>query len=56
MSKKLLFWVLMLLWLVLALAVTWGSGLQGYRVYGPNLLLFCIIGTLGWQVFGRPIE
>jgi hypothetical protein len=56
MSRKLLFWILMLLWLVFGLVVpNIGQHQLGWAQAGP-LLLFLILAVLGWQTFGKPIE
>lgn len=56
MTKRNLFWLLMLLWLIFGLVVpnlgqphfTWASA-------GP-VLLFLILAVLGWQTFGKPVD
>ncbi len=55
MTLTLLFWILMLLWLV-AYGWGWSSNPAPWPARFPNLLLFIIILTLGWQVFGAPIK
>ena len=42
----------MLLWLVLGLWSTWPN----VRAGAPNLILFVLIGLLGWRVFGAAIH
>ncbi|MDB5307135.1 MAG: hypothetical protein JWO38_1337 [Gemmataceae bacterium] len=57
MPMGVLFWVLMLLWLVFSLY--WNrSELRGgnYGVMGGNLLLFILLGLLGWKVFGAALQ
>ena len=57
MSKGLLFWILMILWLVLGVFVNWGSVHAGnYYGMGGTLLEFILFGLLGWQVFGPVIK
>jgi hypothetical protein len=59
MQKGLLFWILMLLWLVLGLFVHWPTSSGSAASYGPvagGLVLFVLIGLLGWKVFGPPLQ
>jgi O-antigen ligase len=46
------FWVLMLLWLVFGMWVTWPN----HYMVGGNLLLFILLLLLGWHAFGAPIH
>jgi hypothetical protein len=58
MSKGLLFWLLMLLCL-LGLLFGWpgaGAGLAAFAPFGSNLLLWVLLGLLGWQVFGAAVK
>ncbi|HSZ58612.1 MAG TPA: hypothetical protein VK797_23290 [Tepidisphaeraceae bacterium] len=54
MNFRLLFWVLMLLWLVLGI---WGWGIDRARwqAWGGSFLLWILLLMLGWHVFGQPI-
>ena len=55
MSLGLAFWILMLIWLVFGLA--WHAGFAGpYGVWGSSILLFILLGLLGWHAFGPPIH
>ncbi len=54
MTLTLLFWILMLLWVV-AYGIGWDANAP-WPTRFPNLLLFLIILTLGWHVFGAPIK
>lgn len=56
MTRGLIFWVLMLIWLVFG--IVWHFGFVGppYGVLGGVVLLFILFGLLGWQVFGPPIK
>lgn len=57
MTKGMLFWILMLLWLIFGLWVHWDAIEGGhYRVVGGNLMLFVLLGLLGWKVFGSPVQ
>jgi uncharacterized membrane protein YhaH (DUF805 family) len=56
MTLRLLFWILMLLWLVLGIGGPIYMGYGGNAIHiGGNLLLFAIIAVLGWKVFGKPV-
>jgi hypothetical protein len=55
MTRGLVFWIIMLVWLVFGVA--WHFSLVG--TYGPIgfvLLFFILFALLGWQVFGPPIH
>ncbi len=52
MPMGLAFWILMLLWLVFGVWSTWPN----HYALGGNLLLFILIGLLGWQAFGAPLK
>lgn len=55
MSMSLAFWILMLLWLVLA--VYGGRGQDWRKVgYWVDTVPFLAILLLGWRVFGAPIQ
>lgn len=57
MSKGLLFWILMILWLIFGFWINWGAISGGaYGLAGGNLMLFVLLGLLGWQVFGAPVK
>lgn len=57
MTKSMLFWILMLLWLILGLYLHWDVIHAGaYGLVGVNLLLFILLGLLGWRVFGSPVR
>ena len=60
MTMRLLFWILMLLWLVVGVGgpLYFAGGYSGIsHVYvGGSLILFVLIGLLGTKVFGRPVE
>ena len=59
MQKGLFFWVLMLVWLIFGLWSSW-PGISGtalsYGLLGGNILLFLLLGVLGWKVFGPPLQ
>lgn len=57
MTKDVLFWVLMLIWLVLGF---YGDYVPGqpfpFRRLPGWLLLFVILALLGWRVFGAAVK
>ncbi len=55
MSMRLLYWILILLWV---LFIGWHSYNTGWNFYvgGGSLLQFILFVLLGWKVFGPPIE
>jgi hypothetical protein len=55
MSLALAYWILMLIWLVFALALH-GGFIGGYGVIGNAVLLFVLFLLLGWKVFGPPLH
>jgi hypothetical protein len=55
MTRGLIFWILMLIWVVFAFAVFGGyGGLYGARA--SVLLEIVLFGLLGWQVYGPPVR
>ncbi len=57
MTFSLLFWILMLLWAFFGIAPAWPTGATpAYRAFVGSLLLFILIGLLGWKVFGQPLH
>ncbi len=57
MSKGLAFWILMLLWLVVWGVGSWGGPYYShYGLYANGLLLFVLLGLLGWAVFGAAVR
>jgi hypothetical protein len=59
MKIGLLFWILMLVWLLFGLWSQWPAGGGSAIAYGPvggSLLLFILIGILGWKLFGPPLQ
>jgi hypothetical protein len=55
MTRGLIFWVIMLVWLVFGIAAHFGL-VGGYGVFGSVILLFILFALLGWQTFGPPIR
>lgn len=62
MNKGTLFWVLMILWLIFGIIgafSAWpaaGAGLVVYVPLASSLLLWVLLGLLGWQVFGPAVR
>ena len=57
MSKGLVFWVLMLLWLVLGLWTNRAEFKAGnVPAFGGGLILFILLFLLGWATFGPPLQ
>lgn len=56
MSRGLIFWILMIIWLVFGIVVHFGFIGAPYGLLGGALLLFILFALLGWQVFGPPIH
>jgi hypothetical protein len=57
-QKGLLFWILMLLWFVFGVWGFWAASgsVPPYGLIGSGLLLFVLVGLLGWKVFGAPLQ
>ncbi len=57
MQLSLLFWILMLLWAIFGVFPTFPRGTDPkYWPFAGSLLLFILIGVLGWQVFGAAVH
>lgn len=57
MTFGLLFWILMLIWLVFGFFYNAVPGRFGpYGWAGNSLLLFVLLGLLGWHTFGAPLH
>lgn len=60
MSLRLLFWLLMLLWLIFGFFVYWPastpSGTVVFLPLGNHLIHFALFFVVGWKVFGFPID
>ena len=58
MSRGLLFWILVILWVIFGFVAPWvvPAGNTIYIGYGSNLLLLVLFILLGWQVFGPPVK
>jgi hypothetical protein len=56
-SIGLLFWVLMILALIFGWLLNFRPGIVGsFGPWGNNLLVFVLLGLLGWGVFGPPLH
>ncbi len=56
MPMGILFWVLMVLWFFFGLYWNWPVGGPNIGFVGSNLLLFVLLGLLGWKVFGPVLQ
>jgi len=57
MSIGLIFWIIMLIWLLFALAWNFNwAGVSPYVSLGNSLLLFVLFLLIGWRVFGPPVH
>lgn len=51
------FWIIMLVWAVFGLISNYNPGAFGaYGVYGHPIIIFVLLGLLGWQVFGSALH
>jgi len=53
MSKQMIFWILMILWLAGSIS---GNRLGVWAPRATNLLLFAALLILGWATFGAPVQ
>lgn len=56
MSKQLLFWVIWVLSFLFMVWSGWPFASETRKTAGPSLLLFILIGILGWIVCGPAIK
>ncbi len=54
MSKELLFWMIYLICLLFGGWLGYSSGDR--RWIGGGVIIFILVGLLGWAVFGAPIK
>jgi len=54
MSKELLFWIIYLICFLFG--GWWGFTGDNRRYVWPGLIVFILVGLLGWAVFGAPIK
>jgi hypothetical protein len=55
MSKGLLFWILMVLWLIFGSYVGYAGGVTWVHV-GSNLIPWLCVALLGWHNFGFIVQ
>jgi hypothetical protein len=53
MTWGLLYWILMLIWVIVAWPWPWTVGLPAWP---GQIILFILFLALGWKVFGPPIH
>jgi hypothetical protein len=56
MSAGLWFWLLYVICLVFGLWAVWPNDRAQIRPLGGQLVIFILLGLLGWGVFGPPIR
>jgi len=62
MTKGLLFWVIMLIWLVFGIFFYWPKRTDPTKPgsapwpLGGHIILWVLLALLGWQVFGAAIR
>lgn len=57
MSKGLIFWIIMLLWLLAIVgAIMVPDNFRVYLVHGSTVLHFILFLLLGWAVYGAPVK
>jgi hypothetical protein len=56
MSIGLAFWVLMLVWLVFGIGWHFGFVPGTVAPWANGLLIFILLGLLGWHSFGPPLH
>jgi hypothetical protein len=56
MSLQLLFWVIYIVSVIFGLYSNWPDSRANARPFGNALIVFILIGILGWSVFGAAIH
>lgn len=56
MSRGLIFWILMLLWLLAILGALWWPMHANHIHAGGSVLLFLLLGLLGWDTYGPAVR
>jgi len=57
MTMRLLFWILMLLWPIIGVGGPfYFAGGINHIYLGGGLIIYLLVGLLGWKVFGKPID
>lgn len=55
MSMGLIFWIIMLIWLLFGF-FSWTGYFGAHLMWGGSVMLFVLLGLLGWKVFGAPVR
>ena len=55
MTRGLIFWIILLVWAVFFLAVSFGY-VGPYGARGSAIIDFILFVLLGWQVYGPPVK
>jgi hypothetical protein len=57
MSAGIWFWIIYVLCVLFGMYFDWPQGDKpNYRPLGGRLVVFVLLGLLGWRVFGPPIQ
>jgi hypothetical protein len=56
MTRGTIFWVIMIILAILAVASYWGHSGGPYWGMGMTVVQYVLLGLLGWQVFGAAIK
>ena len=56
MSAGIWFWIIYVLCLLFGVWSVWPTYRDSPRVFGGGLVVFILLGLLGWRVFGPPIQ
>lgn len=56
MTRGLIFWILMLVWLVFIILTHTGLFVGTWGLLGSTALIFILFLLLGWQVYGPPVR
>lgn len=55
MTRGLAYWILMIIWLVVGVAMHFAL-IGSYGIIGFAAIPFLLFGLIGWQVFGPPVR
>lgn len=50
------FWIIYVIFVVLFYALQWPFKEDSHRTLGGSVIVFILIGLLGWGIFGPPIK
>ncbi len=56
MTKELLFWIVMLLWLISGAVPAFAPGEKKWPSIGGSFLAWGAVALLGWAYFGAPVN